>query len=185
MPRIFFALPVEPDTYWQSLLQESKKQFKDEAITWVSINGIHITLYFFGEVEMSVIEKIIQEAQKTYNGLSCIELKLLKPVLFTSHRKPSIIGWQFAPHAALIQIHKLTVQLVTSVGFMPSTQNFVPHVTLGRVKKVNAMKTYDNYITQQPPDIPIYINKIVLYKSTLMPQGALYSPLWETSLSKI
>ncbi|MEG1555286.1 MAG: 2'-5' RNA ligase family protein, partial [Bacteroidales bacterium] len=72
------------------------------------------------------------------------------------------------------------------LDFEPNHGNFVPHITLGRIKKVDDKKHFWKLIDTSKPDFTqvISIDEIILFQSKLTPSGPLYKVIETFSLTK-
>mgnify|MGYP002526677282 FL=1 len=75
--RSFIALPI-PDPV-RDVLQGTIKTLDDgigERIRWVRPEGIHLTLKFMGDIDVTVINKLLSLLPAIANGFTPFELKI-------------------------------------------------------------------------------------------------------------
>ncbi|MCX7785459.1 MAG: RNA 2',3'-cyclic phosphodiesterase, partial [candidate division WOR-3 bacterium] len=67
---------------------------------------------------------------------------------------------------------------LAEIGYKPEERRFHPHLTVGRIKeRIDGNKIFT---TQYKSEV-FLVNSIILFKSTLMPEGPIYEKLQEFS----
>ena len=73
--------------------------------------------------------------------------------------------------------------MVCRLGFEPEKKRFRPHLTLGRVRNDRGLDDLTEYMkAYRVQPIRFRFDRLVLFQSTLTPQGAIYKRLHETML---
>jgi 2'-5' RNA ligase len=164
MNRLFLAQPVTLFDY-----QSIQNDFKDVVTgRWVPMQNLHLTLQFFGDKfeKQFILDKLYTLQIKTISS-DLIGLSLLNDntILYAKTQDSSI--------------QKLHKELEKTFD-LSCTQEFIPHITLMRIKKINhlellekRLRLYDDKV------IGILQSKIQLIQSHLTPQGAKYTLLEE------
>ena len=179
MKRIFAAVKIIARKPLSDLIQNMKKEMAFHRINWVQPENIHITLKFFGEThenEIPGISKLLSEAAST---LSPFTLQLFDTGIFGSHYNPKVIWVGINQAEPLIELANNIKEGLKTVGILPDRQNFVPHLTLGRIKMISDKKlfhkTMDKYRNVKLYDCTI--DKLILYESILKREGPEYHAL--------
>lgn len=180
MKRLFIAIKILPDQQFLNVYYQLLKQFENEPIKWVEPHNMHITLKFFGETEKVKIPEIIQATQLTALGFQASQIDIIKMGLFGSKYRPRVIWLGIKQEQLIINVARDLHKRLEPIGFKTDRQNFVPHLTIGRIKKelVNKLmfqKTIDSF-----KDAFIQhaeINEIVLFESILKQTGPIYKKL--------
>ena len=181
MVRAFIAIEVEEPSVLREIIRirdEILSCSKGRGIKGVEDQNIHLTLRFLGEVP----ESIIPEVNK------CIE-KLTKYRQFTMEARgigafpklsrPRVI-WVGVGSGAdiLIDMRRELDQCLKGL-VIRDRSTFVPHITIARIKGsfnlvclANIIKQYENVSIGNST-----VTKVVLKKSTLTPQGPIYTDL--------
>jgi 2'-5' RNA ligase len=68
----------------------------------------------------------------------------------------------------------------TNIGYQPEARKFHPHLTIGRAR--DTMSNPEKVFNTQYQSISFSIKSVVLFKSTLTPQGPIYEKIKELSL---
>ncbi len=182
--RCFFAIEL-PDEVKRWILDEviAPLSALPVRVRWVRADGIHITVRFLGEVSGDVVEYIVGRAGDVIRGISPIRLRLSAPGTFGG-RVPRVvwIGVE-GDLERLGELHDCIERLCRDAGLPPDDRRFSPHITIGRVKSpanTGRMMSKMKEIVIEP--LEFIVNGVVLFRSTLTPQGAVYDPIDEFSL---
>ncbi len=172
--RVFIAVDVDNEAKSQiySLYSPFVKEYK--GIKWVSKENLHITLSFLGDVNEDRIvdlKSIIDEIPILFGR----EFLIDRISAFPNIRNPKVI-WCGASrdYLDLYEYRKRLVSRLKGSGFDIDDKRFIPHITIGRVKKNGPFN-----VVNRIGDICILANltSVTLYQSILSPQGASYIPL--------
>lgn len=143
-------------------------------IKWVGHENLHITLKFLGEIhddkrsKLSFHLKAIAARQKVFSAT------LKNFGCFPHARRPRVL-WIGVDKGAehLITLTQDIEESLTQCGF-PRENRFHPHLTIGRTKKPCIV---DDIIKKEFSSEPFNVDTLVMFKSTLTPQGAVYEAL--------
>jgi 2'-5' RNA ligase len=152
---------------------------KLEGIRWVGLDGIHITLKFLGEVPESDIPRISEVLSHTIKGIPKFSLLIGGLGGFPSINNPRVIWIGVEGDIeTLNNLHRNIEDEFSKLGFKRDREEFVPHVTLGRVKKARGNIGITLRSFSQSPKFPSFeVSDVKLFKSTLTPDGAIYNVL--------
>jgi RNA 2',3'-cyclic 3'-phosphodiesterase len=184
MKRLFAAISIKPGKEFIDTYTELKNSLKHERITWIGINNMHLTLKFFGETDEQRIPSITDALKNGASQIPSFILQFNKTGTFGSRYNPKVI-WLGADEQTIL--NKLAEQVkveLKKAGFEYDRQNFVPHLTLGRIRNVTDNKFFqqvmdnfrDEFILEQ------VVNSIHLYESVLTPKGPIYTQLFTLNL---
>jgi len=179
MKRIFAAVKIHPSEAFISLLYQFKKVLREEHIKWVEPNNIHITLKFFGEIEESRISEISNQLALVASRHTPFNFSINGTGVFGSSYNPRIIWFGIHQNEALQSLSTDVLDSLATIGWEKDRQNFVPHLTIGRIKSINNKKTLKELVDRYK-NVPIQeegLNEFYLYESILKPQGPIYSVL--------
>lgn len=172
--RTFLAVRV-PEHIRKVIYEFTRIEAKKELpIKWVAFENLHITLKFLGEidekkkVEMApVISQIGQKHspfQVQLEGLGC----------FPNPRNPRVL-WVGVKEGET-QLCDIAAELekeLAPFGFKEE-KRFHPHLTIGRIKKFCKV---DDILANRMSTDAFGIDSVVLFKSTLKPNGPVYEEL--------
>lgn len=154
-------------------------------VRWVSLENLHLTLKFFGNIDESQIEPIVQSIDQAVQETPPIHLRAKGMGAFPNLRNPRVIWIGFVEGKEDLTSfqNKLEIEL-EKIGFPREDRPFHPHLTLGRVRssrgKEDLIKSLERYREEEFGEIRA--EKVVLFKSDLRPSGPIYTPLREIRL---
>jgi 2'-5' RNA ligase len=179
MKRIFTAIKIHPTDNFISLMYKLKHALRNENIKWVEPNNIHITLKFFGETEESRIAKINNQLMIVASRHEPFKFSITGTGVFGSSYDPRVIWFGIKENKELLNLSTDVLNSMANIDWEKDHQNFVPHLTIGRIKYIND-KNKLKELTGKYKDIEIQeeiLNEFCLYESILKPQGPIYTVL--------
>lgn len=186
MIRAFLAIDL-PEAYRIGLAAVQDYLKKSGAdVRWTSAAGIHLTLKFFGEIDENQVDTLAAAAADVTCATPAFTLGVQGVGTFPGPRNPRVIwlglSGQTEILAALVQNLE---QAFAPLGFPPEKRPFTPHLTLGRVRSSQGREALSRSLqTVTLPDFPVLlVAQLVFFRSTLRPQGALYTPLRQIALA--
>jgi len=179
MKRLFIAIKIEPEQQLLKVYNDIKFHCRWSKIKWVDDTHFHITLKFFGETPEINIPLIEQVMEKITNENTVFDFNLKGVGIFGSHYRPRVI-WLGLQHDEKLKI--LGEQLIKNLekeGFLSDRQNFIPHLTVGRIKYIQDKKRLQNIVDKYRDTFlqKVNVTKIILYESKLRKEGPQYIPL--------
>ncbi|MDE1921735.1 MAG: RNA 2',3'-cyclic phosphodiesterase [Candidatus Omnitrophica bacterium] len=178
--RSFIAFPVSGGLKekFEHVIRDLQRASAD--VRWVKAQNIHLTLKFLGDVQENALEKISSVIEAMSCDFTPLTAHLTAIGTFPNGDYPKIIwGALDDPRKAVQGMAGILEKGLVSCGIPEEQRPFQPHITLGRVRSSARLKdlmrlmgqmTFEDKITQQ-------FDKIILYKSTLTPQGPVYEAL--------
>ncbi len=179
MKRIFTAVKVHPNDRFFEVFDALKQGCSHDRITWVDPANIHITLKFFGETAEERIPAITSLLSEICGHFNPFELQLRGTGIFGSSYQPRVVWIGIAKNPTLIELGQEILDRVESIGFNKDRQNFVPHLTLGRIKKIDNKKRFFELIGRYRERVisTETVREVHLIESRLFPDGPRYSIL--------
>lgn len=179
MRRIFAAIKVNPVDQFVKVYNDLKFYCSNDKIKWVELYNIHITLKFFGETEESRIEDIKELLLDISKNHSSFSLNIRDVRIFGSSYNPKVIWFRIENRELLIDLANDILNQVENLGFEIGRQNFVPHITVGRIKHLDDKKRFQEVI-QKYKSFDIQQQKVdqfYLIESILTTKGPVYNML--------
>ncbi len=175
--RLFIAIKIEGISTIHSLLEDIRLLGTD--VKLVEPENVHVTLAFLGEVEDSKLNDIKRAMDSV--SFSKFSITLRGIGAFPSLSRPRVVWVGIEKgFSQMKEIREKLVQNLKKVGVRPENDNeFLPHVTLGRVKGPRNLSKLSEFITRNA-DIMVgemEVREITLFKSTLTPRGPIYEQL--------
>jgi len=182
--RAFIALDL-PETVKEVLYDSVSpviKRLKSQ-VKWVAVENFHLTLRFIGNISNLTSDVLREKMRSVMAGYNEIEFEVKSPGVFPSWKEPRVLWIGLTPvKGDLLGLQKMVEELVQSVGYPPEKQRFHPHITIGRVKDISSSigRIWESV---KIPTIPSFaISKVTLFRSTLLPTGAVYDKVEEFPL---
>ncbi|MEL6191720.1 MAG: RNA 2',3'-cyclic phosphodiesterase [Bacteroidota bacterium] len=171
--RLFIGASL-PESY-SSVIQDFIGEFpKDTGIRIVPKENLHITVAFFGKVQIEMISNLVSLIQLCLKDIQPFSLEVEGWKLAPKAKDPRMIWLSMKRNE---QFTALAHKLIRSFDQIQPTQQFrlkpIPHITIARLRHpVIASEIKLEYTL---PLTPLNINKLVLWESTLLPEGPVYS----------
>lgn len=177
MKRIFLAINIIPQNSFIRHIRSLQNYTTKDKIKWVDTDNVHLTLRFFGATAESDIPRIIDAVHAATQNINSFSLQLKNTGLFGSRYNPRVIWMGTEPCDKLMQLHTQLVYELTKAGFPSDQQNFVPHITLGRINRLSHKPTFQQIIANHALcDIQVQkVQSIYLYESILLRNGPQYN----------
>ena len=186
MKRLFIAVDLADNEDITNIHREVSRQLGKEKIKWSRPENLHLTLQFLGSTPAEKVAGIKESLTRCARQHRPVELTLQRVGIFGSRYKPRVIWLGFEPDDALGELARCIHRNMEPLGFPPDRQNFVPHLTLGRIREIQSRKFFqsvlDHYAQIKAP--AIFIDKFYLYESVLHKSGPEYSVVGEFELGR-
>jgi RNA 2',3'-cyclic 3'-phosphodiesterase len=154
-------------------------------VRWVSPRNIHLTLKFFGNIDESKIESIVQAIEGPVTATPPFSLKVKGLGAFPHLKNPRVVWMGLTEGKDILTIvQKQVEEELEKVGFEREERPFQPHLTLGRS---NSSRGRDELIGmmekyREEEFGEFAVEKMILFKSDLRPTGPVYTALKEIEL---
>ncbi|MEW6096428.1 MAG: RNA 2',3'-cyclic phosphodiesterase [bacterium] len=163
---------------------ELKKANAD--VKWVNHEGMHITLKFLGNVIIGELESVYQMVLEATSDFNQFTLSLSSLGTFPNLSSPKVV-WVGVEKGKeqCIELAKRLDDNLLRLGFPVEQKEFIPHLTLGRVKSPrgrNELSKLISKVEKLKSFGQMEVSKIEVMGSQLTPKGAVYTTLRELAL---
>lgn len=175
--RLFAAIRFYPDEQFTDTYTHLKQALDHNIIKWVDIQNVHITLKFIGETIPDEIPALQEALSKACEGISPFELQIAKTGIFGSRYNPKVIWFGIDENPMLMKLVKQVSFQLEEVGILGDRQNFVPHLTVGRIREIRD-KNHFQQLMDCFRDLSLQkqvIEGFDLYESILQREGPQYN----------
>jgi 2'-5' RNA ligase len=184
--RAFIAIDLENDIKEKiySFIQEMDSG--EKGIRWVKKQGMHLTLKFLGDVSEEKIAKVKSRGEIIAGEYPSFRLNFKGTGSFPpGSRFPRVLWIGIEMCDILKNIQTRLENELQKLGFPKENRKFHPHLTLGRVKgKPDLEKILGGLERHHETDFGrMHVDRLILFKSTLLPAGAEYTILSEFYLA--
>ena len=167
-----------------SIFNEIYSSFRHERIKWVEPENMHLTLKFFGETDEKNIPSIIRAIEAAVESSNPFLLKIANTGIFGSRYDPKVIWFGIEKQNELEILAKKIFTGLEKCGYEADRQNFVPHVTIGRIKELKDKSLFQQ-ILGKFNTVEIQeekVTEIILFESILRREGPLYVEVFSDKL---
>jgi len=178
--RTFIAIPLPQSI--KDYLGDIQNQFKkcNVEAKWVNTKNTHMTLKFLGEVQEDKIPSIESAIKETIAGISSIKVNLIGFGFFPNEHNPRVFFVSTDKEEILQKIAYNLEEKLKPLGFKPE-HRFRSHITLARMKSRKNAGCLVTKSKEIKVDKYFPVNSIILYKSTLTPNGPIYEEIFSTN----
>ncbi len=176
MKRLFAAIKIPTEPALEELVGTLQLKTKYDRINWVNLNNLHLTLNFFGETSEDRVEDICKQLEEATREGCPFTMQINKLGVFGSRYQPRVIWLGIQDHPDLQKLWRNTTENLKKIDIYPDRQNFVPHLTLGRVKEALDKKKFFGVIQDMQDSYrqTIHVKEFYLLNSTLTREGPVY-----------
>jgi len=176
MVRCFLAIDL--DESLRDKVLHLHEKFKDLAeIKFVERENLHLTLWFFGEVNLDFVNSISKEVDEAVKHFKPFELHLKSIGAFPSIDYVRVI-WIGVKSTELIELYNSLKGRLEVLG-LREDKEFHPHLTIGRVRRVKNKEELISRIKElENLEIgKMKVSELKLKKSKLTSRGPIYEDL--------
>jgi 2'-5' RNA ligase len=151
-----------------------------KAVAWTRPEQIHVTLNFLGNVERAKVEAVARAVESACRRGEPHLLRARGLGCFPSPARPRIIWAGLGGAVAALDALKQSLdEDLAQIGHVAETRPFHPHLSIGRVKLLNAGDRRHLAATlpswRETDFGPWTVERVELMQSVLSPQGAEYA----------
>ena len=176
MKRLFTAVKITPSKEFLDTYASLKAGLRFARIKWVHPGNIHITLKFFGETAEQRIPEINRVLKEVAGRHGPFTFSIANTGIFGSSYNPRVIWFGIEEPEALKELAEDVLEGVVPIGWERDRQNFVPHLTVGRVKEVVDKRLFQQVIDEYKKTFiqEVSVVDFRLYESILQREGPIY-----------
>ena len=186
MKRLFIATPVITlSAEIQKISADLRFKLRHDDIVWVKDDVRHLTLRFLGATAPQQVPAIRRALAEACAQNAPFNLEINKTGVFGSHYHPEVIWLGFDHFEPFRKLFEDLEPKLQGLGFDPNYGNFVPHITLGRIKNLHDKRKFWEYIEQAQKESfaqDLTISELHLYQSFLHKDGPEYKVIGKATL---
>jgi len=181
MKRVFLAIRFSGNKFLKQYINEIKSNLMAENIKWIEAGNVHITLKFFGPTAKKELEKIKKELELVLKNENSLQVNFNKLGVFGSKYQPRVLWMGMENVADILELQNKIAVALEGIGINADRQNFVPHLTIGRIKRLQSKKYFQSVVDRYKEfnSGSILIDRLYLYESILRKEGPEYRVLKE------
>ena len=184
MKRTFIAVKILTNEKVCAFVDKMIFLLKNEKIKWIEMENFHITLFFLGETENEKIFQIEKELVQIAKNNKKSALSIQGAGTFNKGHIPSVIWLGTKIEKELIKLQKEIAQMLFNYGYKSDREDFVPHLTIGRIKNIKNTNTLKSLVDKNKNEYfsSSIIESFLFYESILTPKGSQYKIIKEFML---
>ena len=191
MIRVFVAVDLSSAALRELEKFIVKLASKRWPVRWESVQKLHLTLSFLGWVKEDKLEAISGCVENGVQTISPFTIRLGKLGIFPNTLQPRIVWLGIkGDQPSLVRLRRLVAENLIDAGFSDEKRSWIPHLTIGRVKKESSFRSKKELGRQLQKlelsefEASTLVDRIVIYRSILKPSGSKYVRLSEIPLNK-
>ena len=177
--RAFVAL--ELDTRLRESIGELQARLRPRlgGIRLVRPEGIHLTLRFLGPTSPAQVEALRPHLAAAAAACPPAEARVHGLGTFPDRGSPRVLWLGIEVPPSVLELQRACERAARAAGFEPEERPFRAHLTLGRWRD-----------RARRPDLPaadlgaVRLETLVLFRSDLRPDGAVYTPMERSALER-
>jgi 2'-5' RNA ligase len=159
------------------------------AVRWASMENMHLTLKFLGDVSPANVELLSQMLRAEAELFQCFDLQLNGLGSFPNLKRPRVIYIGIQAPATLEALQRGIDSASRRLGYESEERGFSPHLTIGRVRQtITPMEQQTVRRALEAARIDSLgiarVDSVHLFKSDLKPTGSVYTRLHSAPLRK-
>ena len=160
-----------------------------QGVRWVDPEGIHLTLRFLGDIPVERVEDVLAAQGVASGSREPFSLQLSGLGMFPNRDRPRVLWAGVSGDMDALRLLQEQVEAqLEGVGFPRDRRPFAPHLTLGRIRDRTSSAERKSIagVTESAAlghAEPWVVEESHLIRSTLTPQGAIYTSLGAARLS--
>jgi RNA 2',3'-cyclic 3'-phosphodiesterase len=189
--RTFIAVETPPEFKIRAEMVQRELATVDAPVKWDESYKMHITLKFLGDTHVDILPDLETKLKAVTETCKSVWVRYHSLGCFPHRKNPRVLWIGCTPlSSALDHLYREIETVCVDFGFEPEKRSFHPHVTIGRVKirsgkdhraARDLIKKMETVTFEPLEDQALYI---LLMRSELRPDGAVYSILKKFSLAQ-
>ncbi|GBC83466.1 RNA 2',3'-cyclic phosphodiesterase [bacterium HR10] len=177
--RSFICIDVPEEVKARIEAVQAKLKRVPADVSWTRPANVHLTVKFLGDVEearVSVLRTVLDEIAR---GCAPFELVTGCGGIFPRADRPRVLWIGIRDERGALQALVTEVEdVLARHGFPREPRPFTAHLTIGRVRSErSAQELVRRFLAEEFPSYRFRVTQLILMRSDLRPEGALYTPL--------
>lgn len=183
--RIFTAIDISDKAREKVFvyIESLRRRFPDLRVGWEKAEKLHLTLNFLGDVDEISLINAENAVKKTARQISDFKLKIHSTGVFPNVTNAKILWLGLDGEMNLLKTtNEILDNECTKFGLAKEKRKFRPHLTIACLREPNKSRQLaETHIQNVFPPVVFEVKSIVIYESTLLSNGSIYSKLQDFS----
>ena len=182
--RSFVCLDVPSDVKAHIEAVQAKLRHVPADVSWTRPASVHLTLKFLGDVEEARLQDLGSALDEIARRYAPFEMVTERMGVFPRADRPRVLWVGVGDERGVLQMLAADVEEVFArQGFAREARPFTAHLTIGRVRSErSARELVRLFLAEDFPRTRFLVTELLLMRSDLRPEGALYTPLHRAPL---
>lgn len=189
--RAFIALEIDPALrpHIHQVSSSLQEELPHLPLRWVPVENMHLTVKFLGDVSPANLKLIKEMLESEIRQHKRFEFGIGNCGAFPNEARPRVLWIGVEGPDELLQLHRRIENIVGRFGYERDKKSYTPHLTLARVSR-NAtpqeIKAIGECLRERKVGYlgAVRVNAVHLFRSDLMPEGAVYTKLLSVPLAE-
>jgi len=158
-------------------ISKLRKEVPDAAASWSRVENIHLTLKFFGKVEVNRIQRISEAAERAAKQFPAFQISVGGTGVFPRPSRPQVLWIGVSdPSGQLSDLQEKFENECAVEGFEKENCSYRPHLTIARLRKPEgARHLAEAHLRMEFEPIEIDLKQLIVFRSELSPKGSKYT----------
>lgn len=177
MHRLFIAIPLSDRVREGLHLVQLQLKRQLPEVNWANPETMHLTLHFLGDQPDDLVAKIADIVVCVGSSTPPFQLALQGLGAFPSAQRARVLWAGLQDRPETVRLHAQLATELKTIGIIPETRRYKPHLTLGRLRKrpIRVSEVLAGFGGGLPDSLPV--KELILYRSRLLPTGAEHLPV--------
>lgn len=175
--RLFIAIKINPTEELLRRIYFLKSNLKHELVNWIREDHYHLTLRFLGKVNVDRIDDVSGLMKTLLEKQEKFAFQVGELGVFGSTYNPRVLWLGIDEQKKTQLLYREIAKALNTIGFRNDGQNFVPHISIARIKKMEDKNFFQSVLNKYEKGFveEQTLNEIILYESILGSKGAEYN----------
>ena len=158
-------------------IRRLREAVPEAVASWTRVENIHLTLKFFGNVDVDRISVISEAAARAVKEFSPFRIGIAQTGVF-----PKVLWIGVSdPSGKLASLQRQLENECARAGFEKEDRAYRPHLTIARLRKPSR-RLVDTHLQMKFETIEIEVKELVVFRSELSSKGSKYTALFRQDL---
>jgi 2'-5' RNA ligase len=160
-------------------IQKLREAVPDVAASWTRVENIHLTLKFFGNVDIDRTTAISDAASRTAREFSEVKIGVGATGVFPKPSRAQVLWIGISdPSSKLSSLQQQLENECAREGFEKEERAYRPHLTIARLRKPEgARQLADAHLNMKFEPTEIELRELVVFRSELSSKGSKYTAI--------
>ncbi|MFB0515255.1 MAG: RNA 2',3'-cyclic phosphodiesterase [Candidatus Neomarinimicrobiota bacterium] len=177
--RTFFGFELPPEVAQRAMELHTLVDDPKRAVRWVKGPNIHLTIRFLGATPRTAVEEIAEGMREKLADFPDLRVSVGGTGVFPTPTRPRVLWLGVTGDIERLQALETAIhEVVGPMGFPREEREYIPHVTLGRVRYPQKITPdVSKFLHAEYESVDCPLKALHLYESRLGDKGIIYTPL--------